>query len=406
MGRRKRNKNRTGQEIVLVKNVQGRASTPKNRNVRATANRQGNRGWYVEGQGSLNAGFSYGKKPTGRRIPVRVTPVPIANDFVVESRMPDVVSSQQGTRVRHHELVVEDVAGTVSYGVVDFAINPGLGFFSWLSQTAVAYEKYRWHKLRFFYVPTAAVTTTAGSVSLALDFDPERANPATYEGYSNFEVCETGKPFEIVSVDLVQKLVQKDKFLVRCGNMAQGRLLYDAVKLLVGTLGEADTSVIGQVWCEYDIEFFSPLVEVLTQRPKTVSVFANAAGTAFVSGANTGIAYGTLVVNSLGITMSFGTFTVPCGCYLVYADGVFNDTVAEGQFLQMFLTVNGVGVAPNDVRSETNVTAIGAGQKTFLSLMGYITLNDTGTVVVYGNISGAAGVLSEIGLGKLIFQCV
>lgn len=115
-------------------------------------------------------------KKTGkpkRKQGVKPVTQPLARSAIVRHTQPKYEHVRDGMRVRHRELVKVLTAKTnFAWSVSSIPINPGLpGSFPWLSGISRMFEQYKINSLRFDYVPIAP-TTYAGSVVLAVDYDP------------------------------------------------------------------------------------------------------------------------------------------------------------------------------------------------------------------------------------------
>jgi len=74
---------------------------------------------------------------------------------------------------------VGTVTGNGSFSGTTINLNPGdSGVFSWLSNIALNYQKFKWKFLRFIYVPQVP-STTAGSAYVYLEYDYLDAMPTT-----------------------------------------------------------------------------------------------------------------------------------------------------------------------------------------------------------------------------------
>jgi len=74
---------------------------------------------------------------------------------------------------------VGTVTGNGSFSGSSINLNPGdSGVFTWLSNIALNYQKFRWKFLRFIYVPQVPATT-AGSAYVFLEYDYLDALPTT-----------------------------------------------------------------------------------------------------------------------------------------------------------------------------------------------------------------------------------
>lgn len=99
---------------------------------------------------------------------------PAAMGLLVGPRRPQVTAGGGGDArilVSHREYFGPVGPSTAGFDVTKHYVNPGLpAMFPWLAGMARLYESYIFRKLQIEYVPSVG-TATAGSVSMALDYD-------------------------------------------------------------------------------------------------------------------------------------------------------------------------------------------------------------------------------------------
>lgn len=159
-------------------------------------------------------------------------------------------------RVRHREYIA-DITGSTGFTTQVFRINPGVAStFPWLSNLAANFEKYRFRSLKFMFESSVA-TTTSGSVMLAIDLDVLDAPPATKAIMLQMQNVVRSNVWDPSASALPESVPE---LFVRTGAVPSGAdaKTYDAGQLIVGTVGQADTSVIGEAWFEYDVELHTP----------------------------------------------------------------------------------------------------------------------------------------------------
>lgn len=167
------------------------------------------------------------------------------------------ISSRGRTMVISHRERFASVKPTGSaFEVSSHFVNPGLcGIFPWMSDVANRFEKYKFSKLAFRYVPQC--DTQAGLVTLAFDFDPiddapdTMAQAATYSDHASSSIWHE----VTMQVDLAagDRLPQKN---VRAGNIASVDLnMYDVGQLHICTEG-AKAETVGYVEVEYTVNLF------------------------------------------------------------------------------------------------------------------------------------------------------
>ena len=198
---------------------------------------------------------------TSRAVQRRVS-APIAQASMVRRKPPSMQSSNGGFRVKNSELITKLAPGnSTTSQIITKSINPGLGeVFPWLSQIASRYEKYRFHKLVFRYVARCP-TTTAGDISMAVEFNTLQAPPAdmqqmsSYKGFVNTPVWrEVSLPVGVSDMNSSFKT-----HFVRQGTITGDRRLYDVGDLnVIMNAIFAQQSFQGYLYVDYDVEFMIP----------------------------------------------------------------------------------------------------------------------------------------------------
>jgi hypothetical protein len=173
---------------------------------------------------------------------------------------PKIISRSDSCRVVHRELV-DNVNGAIGFTLDAYSINPGqVQTFRWLSVMAQAWERYRFHMLRFRYI-TRTGTNTAGSVAMVYDYDSSDAAPATEQIMSSYQGIEEDVPWkDIVCTAKPNRLSATVKHhLVRIGSLGpnQDITLYDCANFYLAAIGGLNTDGWGKLWVEYDVEFFN-----------------------------------------------------------------------------------------------------------------------------------------------------
>jgi hypothetical protein len=163
--------------------------------------------------------------------------------------------------VRHREYI-SDVAGVVGFSTTTYAVNPGIAAtFPWLSTVADRYESYKFHKLHFIF-ETDKSASTDGSVQGLIDFDAADSAPTTkafFMGHANAVRSAVWQEFrfDARAKDLHKFAAER---YVRTGALASNLDIktYDVGNYFMGAAGCADTSVVGELYVEYDVELTTP----------------------------------------------------------------------------------------------------------------------------------------------------
>jgi hypothetical protein len=118
--------------------------------------------------------------PSNRNQP-RPKAAPIARTRAFAKSEPRIrQTSVKSCRIQHREFVdlIYFQANTGdAFLPIQYPLNPGMDqTFSWLSNIAINWERYKFHKLTFHFL-TRVPSTTTGSVLMAPDYDPADAAP-------------------------------------------------------------------------------------------------------------------------------------------------------------------------------------------------------------------------------------
>jgi len=188
--------------------------------------------------------------------------VPAATSVSIRARQPTIVTTPRGTRVTGAELVAV-LNGSTGFSSGRIAVNPGLPDFVRLSNQAAGFEKYKIRRWKIRYVPSQAVTTTAGSVYLGFDYDPTDAPPTTLAALSTYASLKDGRTFETFdcpgNVSTMHDGIQVK--MLRSTPVPGSTRGYDACSMIWATTDMINTNPIGQLWVEYDVELISRQTE-------------------------------------------------------------------------------------------------------------------------------------------------
>ncbi len=208
-----------------------------------------------------------GKKPAQSKTQNKVI-APLAKSKAVRIAAPsfEQPSKSDGRiRIKHREYL-GDISGSVAFAAVQFSVNPGLATsFPWLSTLASRFESYLFRRLRFI-VETQKSASTNGSVMMAIDYDASDQQPTSkvqLMSYHNAVRSAVWDECHFVGDqgDLKKFGVQR---YIRSGNIAANLDIktYDVGNLFVATQGCADTSAVGELYVDYDVELMTPQFDI------------------------------------------------------------------------------------------------------------------------------------------------
>ncbi len=281
----------------------------------------------------------------GRGVPTVSTPTPAAMSTRIVPRAPEISTVNGRSIIKAHEQIAT-VSGSVAFATTKYFVNPGLPIYTWLSGQAAGWEKHHIKKFQIVYVPAEAVTTTAGSIYLAFDYDPMDAAPSNLAALSTYETQANGRVYEKVALDMNCRRaydgVQSKK--IRSGPVGSDLQLYDAATFSFSTISCANTNAIGQLWVYYEIELISQQSEPTVKVNPSLSVFQLGSNQSFTSTVADDIDFDDEIMNGLDLTNTFGVYTVPPGEYLIYGDVEFSGTTVVSLFAELY--INGAVVSP------------------------------------------------------------
>jgi len=239
------------------------------------------------------------RRPRARRVlatePRRI-PRPPREDVVTTAirttnRAPKMTASANQCHVVHREMfhTVVGLGDTRTGFNVRQPINPGNeAMFPWLSRVAQNYESYRFKSLKFEFITTAP-TTIAGSITMAVDYDPTDPAPNDDNAVRALNAFIGAKTAPIYTPKVTvfcrhANLNKRKTYYVSNSpgpNVATGP---QGVSVQIGSrdrssdTGQFITAVVapsdnvGLLFVEYDVELMTPHYEKSTGDAITVSV--------------------------------------------------------------------------------------------------------------------------------------
>lgn len=174
--------------------------------------------------------------------------------------------------LEYTEYVMDIYSGGANFTNMKFPVNPGLSWFSFLSQLAEQYEQYYFDKLIFKYVPTVAnVTATGqlGSVMMAFKYnasDPVFLTKQQMMGYSG-AINDIISNHIFLGVECSRSKGAASSLYIRGGSVPSGQDIktYDLGALFIGTAGVNTTSFpvgtqIGELHVMYSVKLMKPRI--------------------------------------------------------------------------------------------------------------------------------------------------
>lgn len=239
-----------------------------------------------------------------------------------------------GFIVRHREYL-GDINASTAFTVQAYSINPGLSAsFPWLSAIASAYEEYEFRGLIYEFkslssdaVLSSATSSALGYVAMATQYNAASSNFVSKIELENYEFANSNKPSVsfIHPVECKRRLNVDTHLYIRTGGVPTGQdqRLYDMGDFQIAVGGcQANTGVLGELWCTYEIELFHPKY-IVGGNVETDHFFCTScSNTDYIGTARTA-----RTGSNLGCTLTSTTITFP-------------QTVSDGRY---YVAINWVG---------------------------------------------------------------
>jgi len=202
------------------------------------------------------------QKSIGNPVMTRVS-APVAKSFrggVTRAKVTQLGSGV--TRVKHSEYI-SDVVGSMDFALEATPLNPGeSGLFPWLSTIARRYESYLFRDLNFRF-ETTSPTSTAGSVILAADYNPQSDPPVGKVQALAMESSVRTPPWtSVVHKSLPHNLSKRKSYYVRKGESVDDPDLYDTGVFMTMVEGvPTETGSIGEMHVDYIVDLITPTLD-------------------------------------------------------------------------------------------------------------------------------------------------
>lgn len=185
-----------------------------------------------------------------------------------------------------------NVLASTGFRHSEMKINPGTAF-PWLKQVAAAFQRYKVHGMVFEFVKSInpyGGANVNGEIVLSTRYDPNLAPPANIDQAEMASFSERTTPNQniLMGVECAPETRPIDVLNVRYGALPSNDVaqFFDLCVFDLCQYGQADdTSLIGEIWVSYEIEFLMPFANSiggdLIEAYSTVGTCSNttAAGT-------------------------------------------------------------------------------------------------------------------------------
>jgi len=145
---------------------------------------------------------------------------------------------------------------------VEYSVNAGSPVFPWLSTVAVAFERYRFSKLSFEYVPTCSSNTT-GEVVLSPCYDVMTQLVGVPKSFlESRDGAARGNVWAPLRVSIPMKKLYSfldSHYVLRRNGFYDDKRLVDCMKILAycESVG-SDPQTFGELWCAYSVTLSIP----------------------------------------------------------------------------------------------------------------------------------------------------
>lgn len=176
------------------------------------------------------------------------------------SSIPSWAGQSKALRIHQMERIANVVSNSTTAGAFkadSYAINPANPTtFPWLSSIASLFDKYKFHKLRFFFINNSP-TSIAGNVTMAVDFDTLDAIPANGVAMSNLAKFVSFAPWKAEELVIPVQRPSNNSWLFTTSSVPTGAdaKTYNLGNFLISTEGITTTNYLSGYLCvEYDVE--------------------------------------------------------------------------------------------------------------------------------------------------------
>lgn len=184
-----------------------------------------------------------------------------------------VTSGMNSVRMRHREFLGDLVSNGSSFQSTQYRLNPGAPeTFPWLSSFAPKFQQYKLHGMVVQFKSTSseyASGAALGAVVIATNYTPTDYPYASKSDMENTGFCVSAKP----SLSIIHAIecdprsqTMAYKYVRDPNNPVLDANLFDwgVTTVAAQGLSAAATTVIGELWVSYDIEFIRPIQTVST----------------------------------------------------------------------------------------------------------------------------------------------
>lgn len=197
-------------------------------------------------------------RSAAQRIRRRAAPVAVSYRTVAHP------TSRRSVRFKRREFVrsvdvITGAGGPSDYQYLMIQTNPGISSaFPWLSAQAAGYQQYRFHSLRYEYIPRVG-TSESGALYMAAEYDVDQGAPQDEKVISAYDGCVEDNLWQKLAlrVDCKGLHASAPRRYIRTSTDTTGEK-YDGAIIYIATQGAQSAKSYGKIWVDYDIELFIP----------------------------------------------------------------------------------------------------------------------------------------------------
>jgi hypothetical protein len=271
-----------------------------------------------------------------------------------------------------------------------YSLNPGqVVQFPVGSVETQQWQKYRFRNFRVIYEPIVNEynTNNDGAGEIIIGFDPDASDqaPTSYSQAVNMKPVARGRPCDKIVLVVPQQLLkgQNDAHFVRHAGLPGGSDIktYDVGLINISVVGSGTTgsTVLGNIFFEYELDLLSQQITLNTQAPvnNQVSFFQSTTAQTVPSGVKTTLLNATASANGLGIVNTAGSFVPPIGNYLVDFTAQCSITSGNTNTILIDFQKNGTSVFNAGNVPELVEPALGAAIVSPISGTCFVSANGT-----------------------------
>jgi hypothetical protein len=178
-------------------------------------------------------------------------------------------------RIKHSERI-KNIYSSVDFETTSCTLQPGIvdgACFEWLSALASRFETYKFHSLSFQYRSKTS-TGSVGNVIISVDYDALNPPPEDGVAAEAYRTAMSSAPWSSFTLACkAADLGRRSPKYIRTGDVADADLkTYDTGKVHFSVEGSpTDGVLLGMVYVQYDIEFYTPILKRVSAPAPPVS---------------------------------------------------------------------------------------------------------------------------------------